>query len=159
MTFVWLAVALAFGVAEVITTAFYAIFIVIAALAAAVAAQLGAPVPVQVIVFAVTAIVGVVAARPPVMHYLERRKGSGLVSGAQSMVGEQAPVTDDILDAHHPGHVRIGGESWPALSEDGSPIAAGSTVRIVGLRQATLVVTLVATPPAPVESAPQPKEG
>ncbi|MDP9326208.1 MAG: hypothetical protein M3O87_06705, partial [Candidatus Dormibacteraeota bacterium] len=72
LTFLWLAIALAFGVAEVITTAFYAIFIVLGAVAAGISAQLGASLPVQVIVFAVVSIAGVVVARPPLMRYLER---------------------------------------------------------------------------------------
>jgi membrane protein implicated in regulation of membrane protease activity len=153
MTFVWLAVALAFGVAEVLTTAFYALFIVIGALAAAIAAQLGAPLPIQVIVFAVTSVAGVVLARPPLMHYVSRRRTPELLSGAQAMVGQEAPVVEDIKDAHTAGHVRIGGERWPAVAEDGSFIAAGSTVRVTGLRQATLVVSLVSPPPEPPPTA------
>ena len=140
MTFVWLAVALAFGVAEVITTAFYALFIVVGALAAAVAAQLGAPLGIQVVIFAVVAVTGVLAARPPLMHYLERRKAPELLSGAESMIGQDARVIDDINGPHDPGHVRIGGESWLAVSESGQPIPAGATVQVVALRQTTLVV-------------------
>ena len=64
MTFVWLAVALAFGVAEMLTLAFYAVFFVIGGLAAAIAAQMGVPEVGQVIVFCVVSIAGVLAARP-----------------------------------------------------------------------------------------------
>ncbi len=160
MTLVWLAVALAFAVAEMSTTALYAIFIVPGALAAAVAAQLGLDLPYQVVIFAVVSLVGVVAARPPLLRYLKRRRAPELLSGAEGMIGQQAPVTDDIGGPHDPGHVRVAGETWPAVSEDGSPIPAGTVVRITGLRQATLIVTPVSTPPtpAPVETAPQPKE-
>ncbi|MFY9615159.1 MAG: NfeD family protein [Candidatus Dormiibacterota bacterium] len=160
LTFLWLAIALAFGVAEVVTTAFYAIFIVIGALAAAISAQLGAPLPVQVIVFAVVSIAGVVLARPSLLRYLARRRAPELLSGAESMIGQEAPVIDDIEGRHHPGHVRIAGESWPAVSDDGERIPAGSVVKVIALRQATLVVSRVATSPspAPVEAAPQPKE-
>jgi len=146
MTFLWLAVALAFGVAEMLTLAFYAIFFVIGGLAAAVAAQLGYSQVVQVIVFCLVSIGGVLAARPSMMRYLRRRGVPGLLSGAQSMIGVEAPVVDEILDAHHPGHVRIAGENWPAVSSDGTLITTGSTVRVEGLRQATLIVTLVSAP-------------
>jgi membrane protein implicated in regulation of membrane protease activity len=146
MTFVWLAVALAFGVAEMLTLAFYGIFFVIGGLAAAVVALLGFSQVVQVIVFCVVSIAGVLAARPPMMRYLHSRGGPGLLSGAQAMIGVEAPVVDDIADAHNPGHVRIAGENWPAVSRDGMRIAAGSTVRVEGLRQATLIVTLVSAP-------------
>src|ERR1700682_4798495 len=129
-----------------LTLAFYAIFFVIGGLAAAIAAQLGLPEVGQVVVFCVVSIAGVLAARPPMMRYLRSRGGPGLLSGAQAMIGVEAPVVDDIADAHNPGHVRIAGENWPAVSRDGSRIAAGSTVRVDGLRQATLIVTLVRAP-------------
>ena len=156
MALLWLFMALAFGVGEISTLAFYAVFVAVAALAAAAAAALGAGVAVQVLVFSVVAILGVVAARPPLMHYLRRRQGPLVLSGAEAMIGEEAPVVDDILDAHHPGHVRLHGENWPALPENGQPIPQGSTVRVTGLRQATLVVTLVSLtqPGVPPAAAP-----
>lgn len=160
MTWFWLAVALAFGVGEVLTLAVYAIFVVIGALAAAAAAQMGLSLVGQVVVFAVVSVLGVVAARPPLMHYLRKRQGPLVVSGAEGMIGQEAPVVDDILDLHHPGHVRIAGENWPALSENGKPIHKGSTVKVTGLKQATLVVALVRAQPhvPPAESAAA-KEG
>jgi membrane protein implicated in regulation of membrane protease activity len=153
MTFVWLAVALAFGVAEVLTQAFYAVFIVIGGLAAAIAAQLGVPEVGQVIVFCVVSIAGVLAARPPLMGYLNRNRPPETRSGAQAMIGQEVPVIDEI-QAQQPGHVRVAGESWPAISADGSSIPVGSTVHVDSLRQATLVVSLVQGPaPAPTALA------
>jgi membrane protein implicated in regulation of membrane protease activity len=154
VTFVWLAVALAFGVAEMLTLAFYGIFFAVGGLAAAVAALLGFSQVVQVIVFCVVSIGGVLAARPPMMRYLHRRGEPGLLSGAQSMIGVEAPVVDEIQDAHHPGHVRIAGENWPAVSREGTRISAGSTVRVEGLRQATLIVTLVSAPAPASDTVP-----
>jgi len=157
MTFVWLAVALAFGVAEMLTLAFYGVFLVVGALAAAVAAVLGVPPVGQVIVFCLVSVVGVLAARPPLMRYLKRGHPGDVKSGAQAMVGLEAPVVEEIGGAHEPGHVRVAGESWPAVSADGSKIAEGSTVRIDSLRQATLIVSLVRGPgaiPEPPTPAP-----
>lgn len=161
MTWFWLAVALAFGVGEVLTLAFYAVFVVVGALAAAVAAQMGVGLVGQVIVFAVVTLLGVVAARPLLMPYLRKRQGPVVMSGAEGMIGEEAAVVDDILDSNHPGHVRLQGENWPALSDNGEPIPAGSTVRVTGLKQATLVVALVqaAQPQVPPAGSPASTEG
>jgi membrane protein implicated in regulation of membrane protease activity len=149
MTFVWLAAALAFGVAEMLTLAFFALFFVVGALAAAVAAWLGLSEVGQIVVFAVVSIVGVVAARPPMMHYLKERRGTPeVLSGAEAMIGRDATVVDDILDEHHPGHVLIAGERWLAIPADGRPISSGSTVRIERLRQSRLVVSPVTPPPS-----------
>ncbi len=155
MTFVWLAVALAFGVAEMLTLAFYGVFLVVGALAAGAAAVVGVPPVGQVIVFCLVSVVGVVAARPPLMRYLKRGHPGEVKSGAQAMIGLEALVVDEIGGAHDPGHVRVAGENWPAISADGNRIAEGSTVRINSLRQATLVVSLVqASSPADESPAP-----
>jgi membrane protein implicated in regulation of membrane protease activity len=151
MTFVSLAVALAFGVAEMLTLAFFALFFVVGAVAAAIAAQLGVSQVGQIILFAVISVVGVLVGRPPIMHYLKRRTPE-VLSGAQGMIGRDATVVDDILDEHRPGHVLIAGERWLAIPADGRPIATGSTVRIDGLRQSRLVVS----PVSPPRSTPPP---
>jgi membrane protein implicated in regulation of membrane protease activity len=146
MTFVWLALALAFGVAEMLTLAFFALFFVVGAVAAAIAAQLGVSQVGQIIIFALVSIVGVLAARPPMMHYLKRGGVPEVLSGAQAMIGRDATVVDDILDEHHPGHVLIAGERWLAIPADGRAIASGTTVRIDGLRQSQVVVSPVSPP-------------
>jgi membrane protein implicated in regulation of membrane protease activity len=144
MGLLWLASAIAFLVLEVVTLALYAGFLMVGAGAAAIAAFMGANTPIQVIVFVLASGAGIFAARPPLMAYLKRRQGPELLSGAQSMIGEQAMVVDDIAGTHQPGHVRIHGESWLAVSADGTAIPAGSTIRVDALRQTTLVVSLVA---------------
>src|SRR5258708_27513042 len=155
MTFVWLAVAVAFGVAEMLSLAFYAVFVVVGGLAAAAAAVLGVPPVGRVIVFCLVSVFGVVAARPPLMRYLKHGHPGEIKSGAQAMVGLEAPVVEEIRGAHEPGHVRVAGESWPAISADGSNISEGSTVHIDALRQATLIVSLVATA-SPISESPAP---
>ncbi len=141
MTLIWLAVALAFAVAEMLTLAFFAVFAVVGALAGALAAATGLTLAGQVVAFAVVSVLGMVAARPVLMGYLQRRRTPEVISGAQSMIGMMAPVVDEVTDTHRPGHVRITGETWPAITESSSPIPAGSTVKVVGLRNATLLVT------------------
>lgn len=141
MAWIWLGVAIAFVVAEVITAAFFALFGAVGAAAAAVAAALGYGFGVQAIVFAAAALLGVLAVRPLLMRYLASRKGPMLLSGASVMLGQTAIVVDPIKGPHEPGHVRIGGEDWPALSVDGLAVKAGREVLVVELRQATLVVS------------------
>lgn len=140
MSLVWIVVALAFAVAEVATVALFAAFVAIGALAAAVAAFAGVGLVGQAAIFAVVTVAGVVAARPWLVGHLRRRHGPEMMSGAAGMIGQSALVVDPIEGPHARGHVRIAGEDWPALSADGSVVTAGTTVRIVEIRQATLVV-------------------
>ena len=140
MALIWIAVAVAFLLAEVVSVAFFALFGAVGAVAAAIAAALGFDTAIQAIVFAVASLLGVVLVRPPLMRYFQRSRGPQVLSGAQSMVGQTAVVVDPIRGPHEPGHVRIAGENWPALSEDGAPVRAGREVTVVALNQATLVV-------------------
>ena len=124
------------AVVEVASVAFYAAFLAVGALAAAVAALLGAATLVQALVFLVISIVGVALVRPAVV----RRRTPRVVSGAQGMIGQTGLVVDPIESHNQPGHVRIAGESWPAVSADGKSIPADSTVTVIDIQGATLVV-------------------
>ena len=142
MAFFWIVVALAFAVAEVVTTALFAAFLVVAALGAALAAALGGDYLWQGFVFFVLAVAGIALARPPLMRYLGRRRAGSTASGAMEMIGAVGVVTDDIrgsLESER-GHVRIMGERWPAISVDDSALEAGREVAVVDIRGATLVV-------------------
>lgn len=140
MAVLWLAVAILAAVAEVVTVAFFAVFVSIAALGAAAAAAFGLDVLVQAGVFLVLAVLGIAVARPPLLGYLRGRQTPAQLSGAQEMIGRTAVVTEPIRDGHRPGHVDIMGERWPAVSADGQPVKAGQQVRVVDIRRATLVV-------------------
>ena len=143
MLIFWILVALAFAVGEVLTTAFFALFLTIAAIGAAAAAALGLDLLVQAILFAALSVLGILVARPPLMAWAQRRyHGAPIVlSGAQEMIGRTGLVTDSIKGAHQAGHVKIMGERWPAITADGSPVKEGAEVRVVEIRDATLVVS------------------
>jgi membrane protein implicated in regulation of membrane protease activity len=136
MVIVWIAFALAMAVVEVASVAFYAAFLALGAIAAAVAALLGANVYLQAGVFLAIALVGILVVRPA----LVRRRGAPVVSGARGMIGQTGIVVEPIKGEHVAGHVRLAGESWPAVSADGKPIAAEETVTVIEIRGSTLVV-------------------
>jgi membrane protein implicated in regulation of membrane protease activity len=136
MVIAWIAFALAMAVVEVASVAFYAAFLALGAIAAAVAALLGANVYLQAGVFLAIALVGILVVRPA----LVRRRGPPVVSGARGMIGQTGIVVEPIKGEHVAGHVRFAGESWPAVSADGKPIAAEETVTVIEIRGSTLVV-------------------
>lgn len=140
MALVWIAVALVFALVEVASVALYAAFLAAGAVAAAVAAFGGTPPLGQALVFGLVSLLGVLFVRRPLLDHLRARHHPDLLSGAWAMIGQTALVVDPIVGPHQRGHVRIAGEDWPALSADGSPVERGATVRVVDIRQATLVV-------------------
>lgn len=144
----WVIVAIAFAVLEVVTLAFFAVFIAVGALGAAIASLLGFNLLVQAIVLGVVGIVGIAAARPFLverLHIGSRR----LLSGADSMIGHEGVLSDPILGGSRPGHLKIAGESWPAVTEDSSSLPAETPVVVTGLRGSTLVVRVASSPSIP----------
>ena len=141
----WVIVAIAFAVVEVMTVAFFAVFITIGALGAAVASLLGFGLLVQAIVLGVLGVAGIMIARPFLVDRLHIGRPT-LRSRADSMVGQQAMLLEPILGVGQPGHVKIAGELWPALTDDGSPVPANTLVIVTALRSTTLIVRAASSP-------------
>lgn len=144
----WVIVAIAFAVLEVVTLAFFAVFITLGAVGAALASLLGFNLLVQVIVLGIVGIVGIVAARPFLMQRLHVGRHR-LLSGADSMIGQQGVLADPILGPSRPGHIQIAGELWPAIAEDATAIPTETPVVVTGLRGSTLIVRVASSTPTP----------
>ena len=128
----WVIVAIVFAIAEVMTVALFAVFITVGALGAAVVSLLGFNLLVQAIVLGVIGVVGILVARPYLVDRLHIGRPT-LRSGADSMVGQHAVLIEPIGGLEQPGHVRIAGELWPALTEDGSSVPAATPVVVTAL--------------------------
>jgi membrane protein implicated in regulation of membrane protease activity len=135
----WVIVAIVFAIVEIMTVAFFAVFISIGALGAAIVSLLGFNLLVQTIVLAILGVAGILIARPFLVERLHIGRPT-LRSGADSMVGQQAVLLEPILGVGQPGHVKIAGELWPALTDDGSPVPANTLVVVTALRSTTLIV-------------------
>src|SRR5881409_3038820 len=143
----WVIVAIVFAIVEVMTVAFFAAFIAVGALGAAIASLLGFNLLVQAIVLGIIGVAGIFVARP----YLVARVHVGrpaLRSGADSMVGQQV-LLEPIRGAGEPGHVKIAGELWPAVTEDGSSLPATTPVIVTALRSTVLIVRAASSQPTP----------
>src|SRR5947209_13707089 len=127
----WVIVAIVFAIAEIMTVALFAVFITVGALGAAVVSLLGFNLLVQAIVLGVIGVVGILVARPYLVDRLHIGRPT-LRSGADSMVGQQAVLIEPIGGLEQPGHVKIAGELWPALTEDGSSVPAATPVVEIG---------------------------
>ena len=144
----WVFVAIVFAIAEVMTVALFAMFIAIGALGAAIVALLGFNLLVQAIVLGVLGVTGIFIARPYLIERLHMGRPA-LKSGADSMVGQHAVLTDPIGGDDKPGHVKIAGELWPALTEDGSALPATTPVVVTALRSTMLIVRAISSAPNP----------
>lgn len=133
---VWLVASGVLLLAELFTLTFVLGLVSAAALVTALAAVVGAPIALQVGVFAVStgALFGVV--RP---FERRHRQAPAITTGAAALAGRTAVVTEAVDD--HGGRVKLGGESWAARPlAYGSNMPIGSTVCVASVDGATVVV-------------------
>src|ERR1700736_5669577 len=144
----WVIVAIVFAIAEVLTVALFAVFITVGALGAAIVSLLGFNLLVQAIVLGVIGVAGILVARPYLVERLHIGRPA-LRSGADSMVGQQAVLLEPILGVGQPGHLKLAGELWPALTDDGSAVPVNTLVVVTALRSTTLIVRAASSPSIP----------
>jgi membrane protein implicated in regulation of membrane protease activity len=148
---IWLAAAVLLGVLEFFTLTLVFGLLAGAALVAAVAAGLGASVPVQLLAFAVTGSVGLLAVRPIAKRHLALPPVSR--DGSDALVGRSAVVTREVSATG--GLVHLSGEDWTARAYDEDlVIPPGVRVDVFQIEGATALVH----PREPLPE-PRPKEG
>lgn len=92
----------------------------------------------QGVVFAVSSVLLLLLARPPLRRYVESKRGDA-PSYLESLPGTKATVLRSVSGGT--GRVLIGGEEWSARTPyDGAPIAVGVEVTIVEIDGAVAVV-------------------
>jgi membrane protein implicated in regulation of membrane protease activity len=159
MAVAWFIFAAALLFIELHHLAFFALFGSIGAAAAAVLA-LVAPgeYTAQGVLFVAVSIAGVVAVRPVVSRVYEHRHPTGRVAiGVHGgLVGQEAVTLDQVDGRHGPGHARLAGERWLAVSGDGRAIEAGRSVTVTAVQGTTLVVWPVDGLFFPVEPVERP---
>jgi membrane protein implicated in regulation of membrane protease activity len=148
---IWLGTAILLGVVEFFTLTLVFGLLASAALVAAVVAGLGASVPLQLLAFAGTAGVGLVAVRPIAQRHLALPPVSR--EGSDALVGRSAVVTREVSAAG--GLVHLSGEDWSARPYDEDlVIPPGVRVDVFEIDGATALVH----PREPLPD-PQPRNG
>jgi membrane protein implicated in regulation of membrane protease activity len=135
----WVILAGAFGVGEMLSGGFFlAPFALGAALAAAGQAVGGTTL--AVVAFLVASLLTLLLVRPIVRSHL--RMPPALRTGAAALIGKQAIVLERIANAEGVGIVRIDGEVWTARSlYDDQEIEPGARVEVVDIKGATALVS------------------
>ena len=135
----WVILACAFGVGEMLSGGFFlAPFALGAALAALADAIAGGAV--SIAVFVVASLLTLLLVRPIVRSHT--RMPPALRTGARALVGRQAIVLERIVNAEGVGIIKIDGEVWTARSlYDDEEIEPGARVEVVDIKGATALVS------------------
>jgi membrane protein implicated in regulation of membrane protease activity len=134
---IWLIIAVVLGVAEIFTLTAALGLLGGAAVISSVFAAIGLPVPLQLLVFALSSAAGIVILRPIATRHMRRPRLQRF--GIEALIGRTAYVVREVTGRD--GTVRIGGEEWTARALDESlVIPAGAAVDVIQIDGATAVV-------------------
>lgn len=134
----WLVILGVMVIAEFATMGLTTIWFAGGALVAFIAALVGAPVPVQIVLFFVVSFVLLLFTRPLVKKSFNVKREK---TNAESLIGEQAVVLETINNIAASGQVQIRGQEWMARTRDGSTqIPKDEIVKVVAIEGVKLIV-------------------
>ena len=135
---IWLIVAVAFGVGEVLTLSFFLGPFAIGALVAAAVTAAGAGILLSAIAFLVVSVLMLLLLRPVARRHL--RTPAALRTNTAALVGRTATVLEPVSGTG--GCVKLEGEVWTARPfDDDHVIEAGRRVHVLEIRGATALVS------------------
>lgn len=133
----WAIVCMICLILELFSGDFFLMCFAIGALVTAVVSIFGTGIYVQLVIFAIVAIMSIFFVRPFALKYLHSKEGR--LSNAEALIGRVGRVSTTIVE-HGYGRVAIDGDDWKALSVNGEEIAEGEKVRIVSMD--SIIVTV-----------------
>lgn len=137
MIWIWLAVMIMALVCEGITTALVSIWFAPGAVVSMILAALEVPIWIQLVVFFAVSVVSVIVFQAVFRKKLA--KGKKVATNTDRLIGEKAVVSEKIDNIRAEGCIKINGQLWSALSEDGNIIFENEIVEIVAISGVKLV--------------------
>lgn len=137
MPYLWLAVIILAAVLEAITTQLVSIWFVVGGILAMIASLFGAPLSVQVLIFAASSAVALIVTRPFVKRMLNIKR---VGTNADRYIGKIGIVTVEINNEAGRGQVNVLGSVWTARSADASLISVGERVNVESIDGVKLIV-------------------
>jgi membrane protein implicated in regulation of membrane protease activity len=136
---VWVLIAGAFAVGEMLSTGFFLAPFAVGGASAAIVEAAGAGQAAAVAAFAAISVLTLVMVRPMVRSRLLASPPTR--TGAAALIGKRAIVLERIDNDHGAGRVKIDGEVWSARAfDDDREIEIGTRVEVVDIKGATALV-------------------
>jgi membrane protein implicated in regulation of membrane protease activity len=134
---VWIVIAVALAVGEMLTSGFVLGAIALAAVLPAVVAAFGLGIAAQLVVFTAGTLASLLLLRPLAKRHLELPRA--IRTGTAALVGARAVVVERVDDDG--GRVRIGGEVWSARAYfEGQVLEPGARAEVAKIEGATALV-------------------
>ena len=134
----WLILLIILVAIEIATMGLTTIWFAGGAFVAIIAAALNTPLYVQITLFLIVSVVLLLFTRPIAMKYFNKDR---IKTNAESLIGKQAVVTEDIDNLLAVGLVSINGQEWTAWNVvDGMKIPKGTVVIVRAISGVKLIV-------------------
>ena len=137
-TIYWLAMFVILLIIEIVTMGLTTIWFAGGALAAMAAGLIGFETGIQILVFLVVSVLLLVLTRPIAVKYFNQERQK---TNAESLIGQQALVLEDIDTLQAAGLVEVRGQEWSAKTDEpNGKIAKNKVVVIEGIQGVKLIV-------------------
>ncbi len=137
-TIYWLAIFVILLIIEIVTMGLTTIWFAGGALAAMAAGLIGFGTGIQILVFLVVSVLLLVLTRPIAVKYFNQERQK---TNAESLIGQQALVLEDIDTLQSAGLVEVRGQEWSAKTDEpNGKIAKNKVVVIEGIQGVKLIV-------------------
>lgn len=137
MTTIWLMLCGLCLIIEIFTVSFLMFFPGVGAFFAFISALLGANVTIQSIVFVVSSALMILFLRPLVTKLF---KTKDIAMNSNALIGKSGVVLKDIKGDEKVGQVKVQGEVWSAICEDGTSIDKDSRITVLAISGVKLIV-------------------
>lgn len=137
----WLILFVVLAGAEAATMALTTVWFAGGALAAFFTAKAGASVNAQLSVFVLVSFVLLIFTRPWALQHVNRH---AVKTNADSLIGKQARITEEVNNVLGTGTAVINGQEWTARTEDEDSIyPAGTAVEVCAIQGVKLIVKAI----------------
>ena len=134
---IWFIIAIVFIVMEIFTPTFFFLSLGIGAIMAGLLSFVSASIPFQILVFVVIAFLVFLWMKKVSGKWFDTKTDKTNVYALQNKTG----IVTKTITSETKGYIKIGGEEWPATTEDEKPIDTGQRVRIISIEGNKLIVT------------------
>ena len=127
---VWIVVGLGLILAEMVIAGFFLLWFGVGAFLASLLAFLGLSQNIQIVVFLASSFVLLVFSRT-IFKSVLLRAPEKVATNMEALRGRKGITVKAIEGALKPGEVKVGGEMWAAVCDEGTRIAEGATVEVL----------------------------
>lgn len=138
---IWLILCGAFLLIEIFNISFLLIWPGIGSFFAFIASVLGAPVEIQIAVFAISTTIMIIFMKPLTKKLFKNKDNTKMNNDA--MIGKKGVVIKEINSIEDVGQVKVAGELWSAITLNDEKIKINEIVKVTKVDGVKLVVTKI----------------